>query len=138
MRVTVVAFAVLGSALLVMPVAAAASPAAEAAAKPIVVQVQMFEMGFKFRQQTPKRTWTRWTRTPVVLRGVVEFRTANVGAAPHDLVFRRLPAGARTRILQPGERQTVRVRLAKTGGFHFLCTVEGHAAAGMLGRLTVR
>jgi hypothetical protein len=138
MRVTVVAVALLGAALLVMPAVAAAPQRAEVVAKPTVVQVQMYEMGFKFRRQTPRGVWGPWTGTPILPRGVVEFRTVNVGAAPHDLVFRGLPARAGTRVLESRERQTIRVRFARPGPVRFLCTVEGHAAAGMLGRLTVR
>jgi FtsP/CotA-like multicopper oxidase with cupredoxin domain len=138
MRVTIVAVALLGAVLLVKPVAAAVPQKTEAVAKPTVVQVQMYEMGFKFRRQTPRGAWGPWTRTPITPLGVVEFRTVNVGAAPHDLVFRGLPARAGTRVLEPQERQTIRVRLARPGTVRFLCTVEGHAAAGMLGRLTVR
>jgi Cu+-exporting ATPase len=41
-------------------------------------------------------------------------------------------AGAR-----PGQTQTVRFRIAEPGTYHIRCTVEGHAAAGMVGTLVV-
>jgi hypothetical protein len=67
MRVTIVAVALLGAVLLVKPVAAAVPQKTEAVAKPTVVQVQMYEMGFKFRRQTPRGAWGPWTRTPITL-----------------------------------------------------------------------
>jgi hypothetical protein len=108
----------------------------QAAPRITVVRVQMYEMNFRFSRRTPAGAWTKWTTTVAVPRpGVVEFRTVNVGKAPHDLAFRGL---GRTRVLQPNQRQTIRVRFAKRGTYRYICTVEGHVAAGMLGRLAVR
>jgi plastocyanin len=57
-----------------------------------------------------------------------------------DLVFHdwnveglaNVDAGAR-----PGQTQQIRVRLDRPGTYRIVCTVEGHAAAGMVGTLVV-
>jgi uncharacterized cupredoxin-like copper-binding protein len=64
--------------------------------------------------------------------GVVIFKVTNVGAIVHDFKI----AGKKTRNLAPGKSQTIRVTLKK-GKRPYLCTVTGHAAAGMKGTLTV-
>jgi uncharacterized cupredoxin-like copper-binding protein len=67
-----------------------------------------------------------------VPRGVVVFKVTNVGAIVHDFKI----SGKKTRNLSPGQSQTLRVTLT-AGKKPFLCTVTGHAAAGMKGTLTV-
>lgn len=91
------------------------------AAQHTVVSVSMFEMGFKL------------TRTDVP-RGTVEFRVLNDGKLPHDFRI----SGKGTPMLKAGERATVTVSFPTAGAFSFVCTVEGHAGAGMVGKLTVR
>jgi uncharacterized cupredoxin-like copper-binding protein len=66
--------------------------------------------------------------------GVVTFVVRNTGHVPHDFKI----AGRRTKLLQPGKSQTLKVTLEKPGPYKFLCTVTGHAAAGMKGTLRVR
>jgi uncharacterized cupredoxin-like copper-binding protein len=65
--------------------------------------------------------------------GIVVFLVRNRGEVSHDFKI----AGKKTRNLAPGASQTLRVRLTK-GKKPYLCTVAGHAAAGMKGTLTVR
>src|SRR5512146_2554653 len=60
--------------------------------------------------------------------GTVLFKVTNKGALPHDFKI----AGHKTKLLVPGQSQTLRVTLKK-GTYPFLCTVTGHAAAGMKG-----
>lgn len=66
--------------------------------------------------------------------GVVTFVVTNKGHLPHDFKI----AGKRTKLLQPGKRQTLKVTFKKKGSYRFLCTVSGHAAAGMKGTLRVK
>jgi Copper binding proteins, plastocyanin/azurin family len=73
--------------------------------------------------------------SPAVARpGRVVFAVANKGAVAHDLVFAK---GGRTRILQPGQRQTLTVSFSKSGAYRFYCSVPGHQALGMRGTLRV-
>ena len=68
-----------------------------------------------------------------VARGTVNFLVINKGALPHDFkVF-----GHKTKLLSPGQSQSLKVTFAKKGSYPFLCTVTGHAAAGMKGTFTV-
>jgi uncharacterized cupredoxin-like copper-binding protein len=65
--------------------------------------------------------------------GTVTFKVTNKGAAIHDFKI----AGKKTKPLAAGKSATLRVTLKK-GKAAFLCTVPGHAAAGMKGTLTVK
>jgi uncharacterized cupredoxin-like copper-binding protein len=66
-------------------------------------------------------------------KGIVTFKVTNGGTIPHDFKI----AGRKTRLLQPGRSESLRVVFTKAGKFPFLCTVTGHAAAGMKGIFTV-
>ncbi len=70
------------------------------------------------------------TRVPV---GTVHFVVVNRGATAHDFRI----AEHRTRVLQPGDRQTLTVVFKRSGRFTYDCTIPGHAALGMKGVLTV-
>ena len=65
--------------------------------------------------------------------GKVTFMVTNRGNLPHDFKI----AGKRTPLLQSGKTAKIVVTLKK-GKFAYLCTVSGHAAAGMKGTLTVK
>ena len=65
--------------------------------------------------------------------GTVTFQVRNRGVLQHDFKIK----GKATMRLMPGQTATLVVRFAKAGRFAFLCTVSGHATAGMKGRLTV-
>jgi uncharacterized cupredoxin-like copper-binding protein len=68
-----------------------------------------------------------------VKRGTVSFKVTNKGSLPHDFkVF-----GKKTPLLAPGRSATIKVVFAKAGSYPYLCTVSGHAAAGMKGVLKV-
>ena len=69
----------------------------------------------------------------IVPRGSVTFVVTNKGKTTHDFKIR----GKKTRMLAPGSSATLKVVFAK-GKFAYLCTVPGHAAAGMKGVLTVK
>jgi uncharacterized cupredoxin-like copper-binding protein len=66
-------------------------------------------------------------------KGATTFKVTNKGALSHDFKI----AGKRTVLLKTGKTATLRAILKK-GKYAFLCTVPGHAAAGMKGVLTVK
>ncbi len=65
--------------------------------------------------------------------GTVTFRVTNRGTLKHNFKI----AGKRTRLISPDRSATLKVTLKK-GRYRYLCTVPGHADAGMKGTLTVR
>jgi uncharacterized cupredoxin-like copper-binding protein len=65
--------------------------------------------------------------------GVVTFTVTNKGASTHDFKI----AGKKSAILRPGKTAKLVVTLKK-GKAAYLCTLPGHAAAGMKGTLTVK
>ena len=69
-----------------------------------------------------------------VAKGAVTFKVTNRGALAHDFRI----AGKKTKLLRSGQSATLRVVLARSGKFPYLCTVPGHAAGGMKGTLTVK
>ena len=86
------------------------------------VAVSMFEMGFKLSK----------TSAP---RGTVVFNVRNDGKLPHDFTFGSRGGG--TPLLDSGGTATHTVKFPTPGKYTFICTVEGHYAAGMYGVLTV-
>src|SRR2546428_415727 len=67
-------------------------------------------------------------------KGTVIFNVTNAGKLAHDFKI----AGIKSPLLKPGKKASLVVKFAKKGKFPYLCTVPGHAAAGMKGVLTVR
>jgi plastocyanin len=65
--------------------------------------------------------------------GTVVFKVTNVGKLPHDFKI----GGKKTPLLKPHKSATLKVTLKK-GKAPYLCTVPGHAAAGMKGTVTVK
>ena len=68
-----------------------------------------------------------------VAKGAATFTLTNKGKLPHNFKI----AGKATAVVGAGKKATLSVTL-KTGKAAFLCTVPGHAAAGMKGTLTVK
>jgi uncharacterized cupredoxin-like copper-binding protein len=64
--------------------------------------------------------------------GNVTFTVVNKGKLGHDFKI----GGKKTPLIAPGKSATLTVTL-KAGSFPYLCTVPGHAAAGMKGTLKV-
>jgi plastocyanin len=67
-------------------------------------------------------------------RGTFIFKFKNVGHVAHDFKI----AGKKTPLVQPGQSATLTVKVTKPGRYPYLCTVPGHAAAGMKGIFTVK
>ena len=68
-----------------------------------------------------------------VHRGTVVFRVVNHGKVAHDFKI----AGRKTPTIKPGKSAVLRVVFRKAGRYAYLCTIPGHAAAGMKGVLKV-
>jgi uncharacterized cupredoxin-like copper-binding protein len=68
-----------------------------------------------------------------VRKGVVTFRLKNTGRLSHDLKI----AGKKSKMIAPGKTGLLRVTFARAGSFAYVCTVPGHAAGGMKGKLRV-
>jgi len=66
--------------------------------------------------------------------GKVTFVFKNVGHVLHDFSIH----GKKTPLIQPGKTAKLVVTFKKKGKYRYLCTVPGHAAAGMRGVFTVR
>jgi plastocyanin len=70
----------------------------------------------------------------VIPVGLVSFKVVNAGTIVHDFKI----AGKQTKNLSPGQSQTITINIKKDGSYRYLCTVPGHAAAGMNGVLKAR
>jgi uncharacterized cupredoxin-like copper-binding protein len=101
--------------LLVVP----AAPAATGSARATTITVTMKEFKFTLSKTS-------------VHAGAVVFKLVNKGAVPHD--FKIL--GKKSALIKPGKTGVLSVTLKK-GNQAYLCTVPGHAAAGMKGVLKV-
>jgi glucose dehydrogenase/uncharacterized cupredoxin-like copper-binding protein len=97
----------------------AAAPAASASG---TVQVKGGEFFFKLSTKSAAKP------------GKVTFVFKNVGHVQHDFRI----AGKQTPLLQPGKTAKIVVTFKKKGKYTYLCTVPGHAEAGMKGTFTVR
>ncbi len=81
-----------------------------------------------------------------VPHGTVKFTFANNGQLPHDFKVCASNKGGTatsctgkvTPMVTPGTKATLTVSLTKPGKYEYLCTVPGHAAAGMNGLITVK
>jgi uncharacterized cupredoxin-like copper-binding protein len=71
--------------------------------------------------------------TTSVTHGTITFTLVNKGHLPHDFKI----GGKKTALVNPGKTAKLPVKLA-AGKFPYLCTVAGHAKAGMKGTLTVK
>jgi uncharacterized cupredoxin-like copper-binding protein len=67
-------------------------------------------------------------------RGTVTFKIKNAGHLKHDFKIN----GKKSKMLNPGQSTTLKVTFRKAGKYSYICTVPGHAQAGMKGRLTIR
>ena len=80
-----------------------------------------------------------------VPHGTVTFKVTNSGGLPHDFKICTKAtkttadtcAGHGAALVSPGGAATLKVTFKKAGTYEYLCTVSGHAAAGMKGLLKV-
>jgi uncharacterized cupredoxin-like copper-binding protein len=93
-----------------------------AAAAATTIQVKGGEFFFRLS--------TKSIATP----GKVTFVFKNIGHVQHDFKIN----GRKTPLISPGKTTRLIVTFKKKGKFPYLCTVFGHAAAGMKGVFTVR
>ncbi len=99
----------------------AASPKT-AKAPAVTTKVTVTASEFKFKLSK--------TRVPV---GTVIFTVVNKGKISHDFKI----AGKKTTTLAPGKSAKLTVKFAKKGQYAYLCTLFGHAKAGMKGKFAV-
>jgi uncharacterized cupredoxin-like copper-binding protein len=111
------AFAI--GALAVVPLAPARTDRQTAAAA-TTIQVKGGEFFFRLSSKTAKP-------------GKATFVFKNIGHVSHDFKIN----GKKTPLISPGKTAKLVVTLKK-GRYPYLCTVPGHAAAGMKGVVTVR
>jgi mono/diheme cytochrome c family protein len=69
--------------------------------------------------------------------GPLAINSPNKAAVPHNIALQGAGVNAVGPVISGGAVSTIRVNV-RPGQYTFLCTVPGHAAAGMQGRLTVR
>jgi uncharacterized cupredoxin-like copper-binding protein len=86
------------------------------------VQVSGKEFSFKLSTKSISRP------------GTVTFNFKNAGTMLHDFKIN----GKKTPLIRPGKTSRLVVSFKKKGKYSYLCTVPGHAAAGMRGVFTVR
>jgi nitrite reductase (NO-forming) len=94
--------------------------ASSTTAKPVTVVVKATEFKFALSKKT----------VPV---GTVIFKVENKGKIGHDFKI----DGKKTKIIAAGKSTTLKVVFKKKGKYAYLCTIPGHAAAGMKGTLAV-
>jgi uncharacterized cupredoxin-like copper-binding protein len=127
--------------ILLLAVAAAvvvAVPTAEAKPARVAVTVTVTagkpsEFGFKLSTKT-------------FAHGTVTFTVTNAGTIPHDFkVCAKVTktaadtcTGKVTPMISPGQKATLKATFKTAGTYEYLCTVPGHATAGMKGLLKVK
>lgn len=112
--------ALASSAVLLGAGSAVADAAVQAHAAGASVTVSAVEFKFKMSATSESKP------------GPVTFKITNNGKLPHDFKI----DGKESKMLQPGQSTSLAVTLKK-GSYPYLCTVPGHAAAGMKGTFKV-
>jgi uncharacterized cupredoxin-like copper-binding protein len=100
----------------------AARPQRQSVATATTIQVRGGEFFFRLSTKSLKKP------------GKVTFVFKNIGHVQHDFKIN----GKKTPLIGPGRTAKLVVTFRKKGKFPYLCTVPGHAQAGMKGTFTVR
>ena len=111
-----------GAALALSAVAAPSLVQAQVKAHTAATTVTVAASEFKFKLSTKSAK-----------PGTVTFKVTNKGSVQHDFKIN----GKKTPLLSPGKSATLSVSFKKAGSYPYMCTVPGHAAAGMKGTLKV-
>jgi uncharacterized cupredoxin-like copper-binding protein len=77
-----------------------------------------------------------FSKSSVKVGSTVVFNVVNKGQVEHNLVFTTL--GKSTKLLQPGQKTTLKVTFKKKGRFAYICSVPRHAQQGMGGSFLVK
>jgi uncharacterized cupredoxin-like copper-binding protein len=96
----------------------------------------------------PSELAFKLSKTSMVPAGKITFKVTNQGVAFHNFRICSKPvasataatnacSGKTTPTLKHGESATLTVTISKTGKYEFLCTVSGHAQAGMKGLIGI-
>ena len=118
-------YSALSALLVALALSATALPAvgqARATAHAAAATVNVTAMDFKFKLSAKS-----------VKHGKVTFKITNKGAVQHDFKI----DGVKSKLISPGKSASISVNFKKKGSYPYLCTVPGHAAAGMKGTLKV-
>ena len=121
-KLTISVLAASAIALLALVQLASAHGDRSKAATATTVQVKGGEFFFRLSTKSVSRP------------GKVTFVFKNMGHVLHDFSIR----GRKTPLIQPGKTAKLVVSFTKKGKYAYLCTVPGHAQAGMKGTFTVR
>jgi uncharacterized cupredoxin-like copper-binding protein len=125
------------------PAAPKHSVVAQATARPQAVPTTITVTAGK-----PSELAFKLSKTSNVQAGTITFKVTNEGVAFHDFRLCSKPvataadvvnscAGKKTPTLKHGQSATLTVAITKTGKYEFMCTVSGHAQAGMKGLIGI-
>jgi plastocyanin len=89
--------------------------------KPAVITVTAKEFSFALSKRS------------VPVGTTVTFKVVNKGKITHNFLI----AGKLTKMLSPGQSANLTVKFPKKGQFLYVCTLTGHANAGMKGKFAV-
>lgn len=136
----------LGALGLALAASASAAPKSPAAVKPASIHAKAISI--KVAAGKPTELSFKLSRRSSVPAGRVTFKVTDLGVAFHNFKICLKPVtkpesipnsckGKATRILKHGQSATLTVSISRKGMYEFLCTVPGHAAAGMKGLLGI-
>jgi uncharacterized cupredoxin-like copper-binding protein len=93
----------------------------------------------------PSELSFKFSKVSFIPAGTVIFKVTNMGKTVHDFKVCTIPSstlldtctGKVTKRLKAGQSATLTVVLKNEGKYEFLCTVPGHASAGMKGQIGI-